>query len=975
LSQLSDAQASVQATFFSESSTLEEMFGQTEGALRQRMIFDVYLMDTVTIPWYSADGRPNIERHEINQRKNDTVRAAYVQSIAKNGLCDGVRGEPWMVAPQGWKIGNGGTFRAITFGTLTTAVYDAAKLPDAAENKYIQGTIEQGLPNCKILNPRTPRRVLQWLRDFHNSFHSGNSSTFTDEIQVALDVEAQWTAHRTSTNLTARSHGYNRLYAEFVMKHFAATFRSQQHFLSAKALGNELASDKRTALSMQQISNHTDYLDQKMPQSCLLIDLLHTLYGTMAKSFRHHRDKDLVNALVSTIAWGLVPKVVSKDLATLSNIPYCIQDTISCKTLFKLLAVEMTESKVYTAVKKKEEKKLLAGMTNSERFSAEMASPSGAMRKTLFIDDVLQMGTYICDNWYTAVSPELRIGMVEIIVAHIIEFIMTGKRALNGKTYHAWSTLRPVVSKLCTEWLRSQTGGGEDSVGQAILASISSAEQLEDDPVELHKKLTDDFTSESHDAFTGVRQMLDMYPTPPQLFLGDEYIACLSSLESMKDQSLPLAQIVQRISEVMFLPHNFVSLTHDALFITKSEAAKFGDPDCYLDRVFSNQHCLNHMGKMRAIITTRLLHDLFQSYNVSPQPHIDVRLLNDCFVQNIDFLAARDLCARGDNSWRNLWTGVLRCFAATQCIEDVSKFIDDDEPSPKRMKQEDEDEENGDDSLGGPTVVPPSDFSVNMSVAELNTGGTDEDPISTVALEMVRANIQQIAWECVNLAAAETETNLFDDISIDVKEKTLLPHISVLKQDFRLPFAGTVSWTKGKLSFMIGKFKNMPLYLNGDDHKDLTSYALSIPWCLPCARKGSPDHKKIDAATALNHPDGETVHVGFWDVTTSFHSTDFTVVHQMDGKIPDGCSELVLTFPFIKANPAYVDKENLPMRRRMTDHEVALNKRDLDSVRWAMGPQTTAPKRLAESKAARSARQQASASDKDIQKVARHILA
>ena len=107
LSQVSDAQASVQATFFSESSTLEEMFGQTDGALRQRMIFDVYLMDTITIPWYSADGRPNIERHEINQRKNDTVRAAYVQSIANNGLCDGVRGEPWMVAPQGWEPGKG----------------------------------------------------------------------------------------------------------------------------------------------------------------------------------------------------------------------------------------------------------------------------------------------------------------------------------------------------------------------------------------------------------------------------------------------------------------------------------------------------------------------------------------------------------------------------------------------------------------------------------------------------------------------------------------------------------------------------------------------------------------------------------------------------------------------------------------------------------------------------------------------------
>ena len=39
-----------------------------------------------------------------------------------------------------------------------------------------------------------------------------------------------------------------------------------------------------------------------------------------------------------------------------------------------------------------------------------------------------------------------------------------------------------------------------------------------------------------------------------------------------------------------------------------------------------------------------------------------------------------------------------------------------------------------------------------MTVAELNAGGTAEEPISTIGLEMVRANIQQIAWECVRLS-------------------------------------------------------------------------------------------------------------------------------------------------------------------------------------------------------------------------------
>ena len=64
----------------------------------------------------------------------------------------------------------------------------------------------------------------------------------------------------------------------------------------------------------------------------------------------------------------------------------------------------------------------------------------------------------------------------------------------------------------------------------------------------------------------------------------------------------------------------------------------------------------------------------------------------------------------------------MKCFAATQCFEDLDKFIDDDEPNPKRMKQEAVDEKDCDDQ----PVVAPSDFCVNMIVAELNTGGTAE---------------------------------------------------------------------------------------------------------------------------------------------------------------------------------------------------------------------------------------------------------
>ena len=93
-------------------------------------------------------------------------------------------------------------------------------------------------------------------------------------------------------------------------------------------------------------------------------------------------------------------------------------------------------------MKRKEDKKL-----THEPFKSDMVIPSGT-RKTLFVDDVLQLATHICDSWYTAVSHERRIGMVEFIVAHTIGFIMDGKCIIKGKTYQSWSVLRPVVSKL-----------------------------------------------------------------------------------------------------------------------------------------------------------------------------------------------------------------------------------------------------------------------------------------------------------------------------------------------------------------------------------------------------------------------------------------------------------------------------------------------------------------------------------------------
>ncbi len=43
------------------------------------------------------DGKPNITRHPINDRKHDSIRAQYKQGILEHGIMTGCRGEPWLL--------------------------------------------------------------------------------------------------------------------------------------------------------------------------------------------------------------------------------------------------------------------------------------------------------------------------------------------------------------------------------------------------------------------------------------------------------------------------------------------------------------------------------------------------------------------------------------------------------------------------------------------------------------------------------------------------------------------------------------------------------------------------------------------------------------------------------------------------------------------------------------------------------------
>ena len=109
------------------------------------------------------------------------------------------------------------------------------------------------------------------MRDFHNSFHSGNAACFIGKLQVALDAEVQWTAYRTANNISARSGGYNKQCYELASNSFLSPFLLGAMFSMPKQWQT---TSFLLVQAMHLLSKHTDYLCQSMPNTPDVADVL-----------------------------------------------------------------------------------------------------------------------------------------------------------------------------------------------------------------------------------------------------------------------------------------------------------------------------------------------------------------------------------------------------------------------------------------------------------------------------------------------------------------------------------------------------------------------------------------------------------------------------------------------------------------------------------------------------------------------------
>ncbi len=58
------------------------------------------------------------------------------------------------------------------------------------KNPEILATLREGLHNVKLLSERTPRSVLEYLRDVHNAFHKGSDVSFNEMLAYVPDIES-----------------------------------------------------------------------------------------------------------------------------------------------------------------------------------------------------------------------------------------------------------------------------------------------------------------------------------------------------------------------------------------------------------------------------------------------------------------------------------------------------------------------------------------------------------------------------------------------------------------------------------------------------------------------------------------------------------------------------------------------------------------------------------------------------------------
>ena len=376
------------ASVFDENGSLEALFGDLEGSLMVKKIWEVFedSPQPVDIPWFGPSGTRNVHKHPINREVSEVVCEKYVKSVLQRGLIEDASGAPWMQYSPGRSM----PALALTWNHRATAMYRCFERH--GDSKFVQQAKEVGLKKVRMLKDRTPQFVVKFLCKFHNEFHEGQSMSFIEFVADVLHIEKLFKQHAKSKSITSKHPKYDDIYWEFIQNQPDHKITSWSQFDSTKSWAHTLIRFGIWDAFRTWSITHVDFLEPKLETKNVII-VCHALVVLLAQHMGSFHKKETVGAIMLEAMKFCLPSTASESGQR--RLPWVFdkggQENVA---VMAVVAVPMATSLVY-----KKGLKAMEAQKNSKRNETETkiklqpgmeASNDGSQQELLFFFATMQ---------------------------------------------------------------------------------------------------------------------------------------------------------------------------------------------------------------------------------------------------------------------------------------------------------------------------------------------------------------------------------------------------------------------------------------------------------------------------------------------------------------------------------------------------------------------------------------------------------
>ena len=204
-------------------------------------------------------------------------------------------------------------------------------------NIYVQSALRKNV-RARMIKYETPGFALEWVCNFHNTYHQGSRPTFMQAILLALKLEAAWQAHADKKQIPASGNPqYDKLYEEFVELRLkeevkTADMRSSQvhswkHFCNTKAFAHNLERYGIFEAFQEWTRLYVNFLDESI-NNFTVINIMHSWTLSVIASLGKYWPRSVVGTFILEGLKFCIPlpeKMSTKQSAGQRRIPWIFQ--------------------------------------------------------------------------------------------------------------------------------------------------------------------------------------------------------------------------------------------------------------------------------------------------------------------------------------------------------------------------------------------------------------------------------------------------------------------------------------------------------------------------------------------------------------------------------------------------------------------------------------------------------------------------